>query len=112
MNSAISIFGLGYVGTVSAACFASLGHRVIGVDVNSNKAEMLASGRSPIVEARISEMIAEAHAGGRLDATVDSAKAVRESQITFVCVGTPSQRSGQLAGAQWPRNFTDRTDRR
>lgn len=96
MNSTISIFGLGYVGTVSAACFASMGHRVIGVDVNRNKVQMLASGRSPIVEARIGEMIAESHAGGRLDATVDSGKAVRESDISFVCVGTPSQRSGQL----------------
>jgi len=96
VDSAISIFGLGYVGTVSAACFASMGHRVIGVDVNRSKVEMLASGRSPIVEARVPELIAEAHAASRLDATIDTVRAVRESDISFVCVGTPSQRSGQL----------------
>ncbi len=96
MNSSVSIFGLGYVGSVSAACIASMGHKVIGVDVNPAKVEMLNSGRSPIVEARMSEMVAEQHQTGQLRATTDAAEAVLESDISFVCVGTPSQHSGKL----------------
>jgi GDP-mannose 6-dehydrogenase len=93
---ALSVFGLGYVGSVSAACFAHLGHRVIGVDVSPAKVEALGSGRSPIVEAQVSELIAEGHQAGRLSATLDASAAVRESEVSFVCVGTPSQRSGKL----------------
>ena len=96
MSLSISLFGLGYVGSVSAACFAHRGHRVTGVDVSPAKVEMLASGRSPIIEARMSELIAEGQAAGRLAATTDAAKAVRESEISFICVGTPSLRSGKL----------------
>lgn len=96
MNSCISIFGLGYVGSVSAACFASQGHKVIGVDVSRAKVEMLNSGRSPIVEARMGEMVAEQCQAGRLRATGDAMEAVRESALSFVCVGTPSLRSGKL----------------
>ena len=96
MSLSISVFGLGYVGSVSAACFAHRGHRVMGVDVSPAKVEMLASGRSPIIEARMSELVAEGHAAGRLGATTDAAKAVRDSEISFVCVGTPSLRSGKL----------------
>jgi GDP-mannose 6-dehydrogenase len=92
----ISIFGLGYVGSVSAACFASLGHHVIGVDVNPAKVEMIESGRSPIVEAGMNELIAAAHAAGRLRATTDSAAAVLSSDISFVCVGTPGLPNGKL----------------
>ena len=96
MSVSISIFGLGYVGSVSAACFANLGHNVIGVDVSQAKVEALASGRSPIVEERVSELIAKGHETGRLRATTEVAVAVRESDVSFVCVGTPSQRSGKL----------------
>ena len=96
MSLSISIFGLGYTGSVSAACFASMGNCVIGVDVNPAKIEMLASGRSPIVEARVPELLSEAHAAGRLRATTDPAEAVQESEISFVCVGTPSLRSGKI----------------
>jgi GDP-mannose 6-dehydrogenase len=92
----ISIFGMGYVGSVSAACFASMGHHVIGVDVNPSKVEMMASGRSPIIEAKMNELIAEAHAAGRLHATTDSMEAVQNSDVSFVCVGTPSLRQGKL----------------
>jgi len=92
----ISVFGLGYVGSVSAACFAHLGHTVIGVDVSPAKVEALAAGRSPIVEARMTELATEAHQAGRLRATTDAAIAVGESEISFVCVGTPSLRSGKL----------------
>lgn len=96
MALSISVFGLGYVGSVSAACFAHLGHRVTGVDVSAAKVEMLASGRSPIVEARMSELVEEGYRAGRLHATTDSVDAIRGSEVSFVCVGTPSLRSGKL----------------
>lgn len=96
MSLSISVFGLGYVGSVSAACFASMGHRVIGVDLNPAKVEMLESGRSPIIEAGMNELIASGHRACRLRATTDSTAAVLESDISFVCVGTPSLRSGKL----------------
>lgn len=92
----ISIFGLGYVGSVMAACFAQKGHSVLGVDVNPTKVDMLDSGRSPIIEAKVDELIAEAHRSCRLHATSDVQTAVRETDISFVCVGTPSQRNGKL----------------
>jgi GDP-mannose 6-dehydrogenase len=92
----ISVFGLGYVGSVSAACLAHLGHTVIGVDVSPSKVEALAAGRSPIVEAQVSELVVEARDYGRLRATTDAAIAVGESDVSFVCVGTPSLRSGKL----------------
>lgn len=92
----LSVFGLGYVGCVSAACFAAEGHEVTGVDVNSTKVEIINSGRSPIVEAGINDLIGEMVAAGRLRATNDSAAAVRDSQISLVCVGTPSQPNGSL----------------
>jgi GDP-mannose 6-dehydrogenase len=92
----ISIFGLGYVGTVSAGCLASDGHEVIGVDPVDTKAELINSGRSPIIEADIAEIIASAAAAGRLRATKDSAQAVLDTELSFVCVGTPSQANGNL----------------
>ena len=96
MSLSISVFGLGYVGSVSAACFASMGHSVIGVDVSRAKVEMMESGRSPIVEAGMSELVAEGNKACRLHATVDSNAAVLESEVSFVCVGTPSLRNGKL----------------
>jgi len=96
LSQSISIFGLGYVGSVSAACFASMGHRVIGVDISQSKVEMLDSGRSPIVEARMNELVAEANKACRLHATTDPGRAVLGSEVSFVCVGTPSQRNGKL----------------
>lgn len=96
MSFAVSIFGLGYVGSVSAACFASMGYKVIGVDVSRAKVELMDSGRSPIVEARVADLIAEANRGCRLHATTDATQAVLETDISFVCVGTPSLRNGKL----------------
>jgi len=96
VSRAISVFGLGYVGSVTAACFASKGHRVIGVDINQAKVEMLEAGRSPIVEARMQELVAENHHACRLHATTDAKAAVRDTDLSFVCVGTPSLRSGKL----------------
>ena len=96
MSLSVSLFGLGYVGSVSAACFAHMGHKVVGVDVSRDKVEMLGSGKSPIVEARIADLIAEGHAAGLLSATTDAKFAVMQSNVSFVCVGTPSLRSGKL----------------
>ena len=96
MGLSVSIFGLGYVGSVSAACFASMGHKVIGVDVSHAKVDMMDSGRTPIIEARMSEMVAEAHRAGLLHATSDATAAVLNSEVSFVCVGTPSLKNGKL----------------
>lgn len=92
----ISIFGLGYVGCVSAACLARDGHEVIGVDVNPQKIALLETGRSPIVEPGLDELLGEAVATGRLKVTTDSQPAVLNSEISLICVGTPSRRNGSL----------------
>jgi GDP-mannose 6-dehydrogenase len=92
----LSIFGLGYVGCVSAACFAREGHDVLGVDVSALKVEIINDGKSPIVESGIGELIGEMVAAGRLRATTDSAQAVRDSDVSLVCVGTPSNPNGSL----------------
>lgn len=92
----ISVFGLGYVGAVSAGILASDGHRVIGVDTNATKVDLVNAGNSPIIEPRISELIAEAVAAGRLSATDDAFSAVGETEISLVCVGTPSHHNGNL----------------
>ena len=91
-----SIFGLGYVGCVSAACFAKEGHIVIGVDVNPNKVEMINAGDSPIVEAGIGPLLKEVVTANRLSATTDTTAAVRDSDVSLVCVGTPSNPNGSL----------------
>ena len=96
MGLSVSIFGLGYVGSVSAACFASMGHRVVGVDVSAAKVEMLDSGRTPIIEARMNELVAEAKRAGLLRATTNATEAVLDSDVSFVCVGTPSLKNGKL----------------
>ena len=96
MGVSISVFGLGYVGSVTAACLTHLGHSVIGVDVNRAKVEMFGAGRSPIVEAGVDELLAEGEKEHRLRATNDVTGAVRESDISVICVGTPSLRSGKL----------------
>ncbi len=92
----LSVFGLGYVGCVSAACFAKEGHEVVGVDVNSTKVEIINSGRSPIVEAGINDLIGEMVKRARLRATTDTLAAIHDSEISLVCVGTPSQQNGSL----------------
>ncbi len=92
----VSVFGLGYVGCVSAACLARDGHNVIGVDVNPWKVEQVASGRSPVIEAGLDDLMAMAVGSGRLQATTDSAAAVANSDISVVCVGTPSNGNGSL----------------
>jgi GDP-mannose 6-dehydrogenase len=92
----ISIFGIGYVGCVSAACLARSGHDVVGVDVNATKVEIINNGNSPIVEPEINQIIGEVVKSGKLRATTDSASAVSESEVSLVCVGTPSKPNGSL----------------
>jgi GDP-mannose 6-dehydrogenase len=96
MIRSISVFGLGYVGTVTAACLAYKGHRVIGVDLSRTKVEAMQAGRSPIVEPGVSDITSKSHAAGLLDATSDSEYAVLNSDMSFLCVGTPSLRNGKL----------------
>jgi GDP-mannose 6-dehydrogenase len=92
----ISVFGLGYVGCVSAACLASDGHDVTGVDVNPLKVEIINGGRSPIVEPGIQELIAAAVKEDLLRATTDASEAVAGSDLSLVCVGTPGNHNGSL----------------
>jgi GDP-mannose 6-dehydrogenase len=90
----ISVFGLGYVGAVSAACLARDGHHLVGVDVDPHKLELLRSGRSPIVEEGIQELTRAVVDAGRLTVTDDVAAAIRDTELSFVCVGTPSSANG------------------
>jgi GDP-mannose 6-dehydrogenase len=92
----ISIFGLGYVGAVSAGCLATDGHEVVGVDPNRTKVDLINAGKTPIIEKDIGEMIAAAVAAGRLRATTDVRQAVMDTDISLICVGTPSQLNGNL----------------
>jgi GDP-mannose 6-dehydrogenase len=92
----VSVFGMGYVGTVSAGCLAHEGHEVIGVDPVSTKVDLINSGRSPIIETDIGEIVAATVKAGRLRATNDVDEAIRGTELSFVCVGTPSQPNGNL----------------
>src|SRR5437763_13738406 len=92
----ISIFGLGYVGSVSAACLAREGNQVVGVDTDQVKIDLLNRGESPIVELGLAALVAQAAQNGSLYATPDVAFAVRNSSISLLCVGTPSRENGSL----------------
>jgi GDP-mannose 6-dehydrogenase len=92
----VSVFGLGYVGSVSAASFAADGHTVIGVDVNPGKVASLNDGRSPIVEKGLEELIRTNRRNGRLRATTSTAEAIGTTDLSLICVGTPSRRNGSL----------------
>jgi GDP-mannose 6-dehydrogenase len=92
----VSVFGLGYVGSVSAASFAADGHTVVGVDVNPDKVASLNEGRSPIVEKGLDDLIHDGAANGRLSATVSTAHAVHATDLSLLCVGTPSRKNGSL----------------
>lgn len=92
----ISIFGLGYVGCVSAACLAQNGHDVLGLDVNPQKVGWVRRGRAPVIEQGLDTLIREAVKRGSLQVTSDSRSAVHHSDISMICVGTPSNRNGSL----------------
>jgi GDP-mannose 6-dehydrogenase len=91
----VSVLGMGYVGAVSAACLARDGHDVIGVDLDADKLRLIASGSAPIVEEGIQSLMSEVVASGRLKVADDAASAVRETDVCFVCVGTPSKNNGE-----------------
>jgi GDP-mannose 6-dehydrogenase len=90
----ISIFGLGYVGTVSLACLARDGHRVIGVDVDQAKLDLIAGGKTPVVEEGMVELMEAAGASGRITVTRDARAAIMETEISLICVGTPAAANG------------------
>ena len=92
----VSVFGLGYVGSVSAASFAADGHTVVGVDVNPDKVASLNEGRSPIVEKGLDDLIRDNVANRRLRATTDTAEAIGATELSLICVGTPSRKNGSL----------------
>ena len=92
----ISIFGMGYVGAVSAGCLADNGHEVTGVDPVEAKVDLINQGQTPIIEKDIGEIIKKNVQNGRLKATISAADAVYGTKISFVCVGTPSQLNGNL----------------
>src|SRR5580704_6865421 len=92
----IAVFGLGYVGVVTAACFARDGHTVIGIDPSTVKVDFLRQGKSPIVEPGLEDLIAAAVGAGRLVAGYDYAAAVAQCDVLMVCVGTPGQANGSL----------------
>lgn len=96
MQHSISVFGLGYVGCVTAACLAEAGCQVIGVDLNAEKVGMINDGKSPIVEPGLESLIRQLVDGGSLRATSSCQEAVRASEMAFLCVGTPGDRNGQL----------------
>ena len=92
----ISIFGLGYVGCVGIGCLASQGNKMIGVDVSDVKVDLINSGKPTIVEKDIDELIAKGYKDGKISATLDYKYAVKNSDISFICVGTPSAENGHL----------------
>ena len=96
MSNSVSVFGLGYVGCVSAACLAREGHVVVGVDVSKSKVDMINAGAATIVEQGIGELVEEMVGAGKLSATTSVADAVKRTNISLVCVGTPSQANGGL----------------
>lgn len=92
----ISVFGLGYVGVVCCACFSREGHDVIGIDIDETKINLINEGKSTIIESGLEEQITESVKKGSLKATHDYKLAVRNSDVSFICVGTPSLPNGSI----------------
>jgi GDP-mannose 6-dehydrogenase len=103
----VAIFGLGYVGSVSAACLASAGHDVVGVDVDPHKLSLIRSGRPPVSEPGLDELLGRAVAAGTLTVTADTAAAIQGAEVSLVCVGTPSRRNGSLDTTYLERVMAD-----
>ncbi len=102
-ETCVAVLGLGYVGCVTAACLARLGHGVIGVDSDPYKVQSVLDGRAPFVEPGLEEIIEEARAAGRLSATTSLSEGMQGAQVALICVGTPSERNGNLGLAQLRR---------
>ena len=92
----VSIFGLGYVGAVSAGCLAEIGHHILGIDRDKFKVDYINQGKAPIIEDGLEDLIEKNVNKGRLQATIDSKSAVLGTEISFICVGTPSQSNGNI----------------
>src|SRR5215469_11122306 len=92
----ISIFGLGYVGAVSAGCLAARGHKIVGVDPAGEKVRLINAGKSPVIERGLEQLIASAVKDGRITATHDATEAVVATDLSLICVGTPSRPNGSL----------------
>src|SRR5207244_3230940 len=90
----LSVIGTGYVGLVSASCFADLGHEVIGVDCDRDRIRLLQGGKVPFYEPGLQEVLQRAQSCGRLRFTIDTAEAVRNSEVIFITVGTPPRENG------------------
>jgi len=103
----ISVFGLGYVGTVCAGCLVSRGHTVVGVDINASKVDLMNAGLVSIVEPEVPDLFAAGHEQARLSATASASDAVRLTDLSLVCVGTPSQANGSLDLAHMRRVCED-----
>ena len=91
----LAVFGLGYVGSVSAACLSQLGHTVVGVDVNPEKAAHIRAGRAPVLEPRLEELMSANVRAGRLTAS-ESPEAAKDADVFMICVGTPSNAQGAI----------------
>ncbi|HET9272068.1 MAG TPA: nucleotide sugar dehydrogenase [Vicinamibacterales bacterium] len=103
----IAVFGLGYVGSVSAACLAAAGHTITGVDVDPVKLDLIRQGRSPVTEPDLDEWLGKGVAAGRIRVTNDTAAAVAASDVSLICVGTPSRRNGSLESNYLERVFEE-----
>jgi GDP-mannose 6-dehydrogenase len=102
-ETTIAVLGLGYVGCVTGACFANLGYRVIGVDKDQHKVQAVLDGNAPFYEPGLEELIRSSVKAGRLSASTDLAEAIRDADVAMICVGTPSERNGNLALGQLRR---------
>jgi GDP-mannose 6-dehydrogenase len=90
-----AIFGLGYVGSVTAACLADKGHDVVGVEVNPDKLALFRAGKTPLFEPGLGELLARVHSAGRFTVTANTTEAIHNATMSFICVGTPSKKGGQ-----------------
>src|SRR5947209_8088807 len=93
VESRIAVLGLGYVGCVTAACLANLGHRVIGVDRDEYKVRSVNAGQAPFYEPGLAEVVAQTASDGRLSASTSLADAINQSDVALICVGTPSEKN-------------------
>jgi GDP-mannose 6-dehydrogenase len=96
VRSTVAVFGLGYVGSVTAACLANIGHRVIGIDNDAHKVECLNAGKAPFFEPGLDEIVRNSAASGKLSATLKAEEALAMAEVALICVGTPSERNGNL----------------